>query len=100
MSDPQYEKPRTEHFDVVLLKRSVSEFSATPGDFKRIAVEAADPISAQADPKVMEEEKEYRCLGAVPPGYQTEPEMMAQQRTYAGNVTDRANIGLPDPRDK
>ena len=27
-TDPQYEKPRTEHLDVVLLKLGVSEFTA------------------------------------------------------------------------
>ena len=93
-TDPLYEKPRHEPFHVVLLKRTASELTAKPDDFKRIPVAAADPIAAQYDPAVVKHEKEYRSLGAVPPGFVTEPEAMAQQREYAGNVTDRANIGL------
>ena len=93
-TDPLYEKPRTEPFDIVMLKRTANELMAKPGDFKRLAVTAADSISARWLPEVVALEKEYRCIGAVPPGFRTEAEAMAQQREYAGGGTDRANIGL------
>ena len=93
-TDPQYQKPNAQPLDVVMLKLSASEFTATPGDIKRVSVMAADPIEARGAPDVVKLGKEYRVLGVMPPGYQTEAEMMAQQREYAGNVTDRANIGL------
>ena len=93
-TDPQYEKPRTEHLDVVLLKLGVSEFTAKRSDILRITVDAPDPVTAKWSPEVVKREKEYRVVDAVPPGYQTEVEMQANQREYAGNVTDRANIGL------
>ena len=93
-TDPNYEKPSTQHLDVVLLKRDVSEFTAKLSDFKRIPVQAADPIAAQGDPEVAKHDKEYRCLGAVPPGFETEPEANARQREYAGGVTDKSKIGM------
>ena len=93
-TDPQYEKPRNEAFDVVMLKLTANEMMARPGDFKRLAVLAPDSLSARWLPEVAALEKEYRCIGAVPPGFQTEPEAMAQQREYTGGVTDRANVGL------
>jgi hypothetical protein len=93
-TDPLYEKPRNENFDVVLIKRTASELMAKRDDFKRIPVQAENTIAAQWLPEVVKEEKEYRVLTAVPPGFETEPEAMARQREYAGNVTDRANIGL------
>ena len=93
-TDPQYEKPRNENFEVVLIKLTASEFTAKRSDFLRILVQAPDSITAQWDPAVVKHEKEYRSLGAVPPGFETEPEANARQREYAGNVTDRANIGL------
>ena len=93
-TDPQYQKPDTQPLDGVLLLRTASEFTAKQSDFKRIAVLAVDPIAAQADPEVVKYEKEYRCLGAVPPGFETEPEANARQREYAGGVTDKSKIGL------
>ena len=93
-TDPQYQKPDTQPLDVVLLLRTASEFTAKQSDFKRIPVQAVDPIAAQGDPAVVKFEKEYRCLGAVPPGFETEPEANARQREYAGGVTDRSKIGM------
>ena len=93
-TDPLYQKPNLEHLDVVLIKLTASEMSAQETDFKRIPVQAQDSISARWHPDVEKHAKEYRIIGAVPPGFLTEPEMLARQREYAGNVTDRANVGL------
>ena len=93
-TDPEYQKPRTNQFEVVMLKLGVSESTAKRSDILRITVDAPDPVTAKWSPEVVKREKEYRVVDAVPPGYQTEVEMQANQREYAGNVTDRANIGL------
>ena len=93
-TDLQYQKPATHPFEVVMLKRTASEFTATKADILRVPVDAPDPITAKWSPEVVKREKEYRVVDACPPGYLTEVEMLAQQREYAGNVTDRANIGL------
>ena len=93
-TDPQYEKPATQHLDVVMLKRDVSEFAAKLGDFKRISVQAENSVAARWLPEVVKHEKEYRVLAVLPPGHQAEAEMLANQREYAGNVTDRSKVGL------
>lgn len=94
MSDPNYEKPTTQPFDVVMLKLGVSEQTCKPDDFKRVPVMAVDQLNAINDPKVEAAEKEYRVLGAVPPGHQTEIEMSARSRAYNGGEIDKAKIGF------
>ena len=94
MSDPNYEKARTEQFDVVLIKRAASEMTAEPGDFKRVEVEATDPLAAQYDSKLEPHLGEYRVLWATKPGYQTDPERQAQARAYNGKVSDPTKIGF------
>ena len=104
MSDPRemndtpasHEKPNTFPFDVVMLKRSASEFTCLPDDLKRIRVTAVDQMNATYDPLVEAEEKEYRVLGAVSPGHETEIEMSARSRAYNGGVTDPTKIGFPE----
>ena len=93
-TDPEYQKPANHQFEVVMLKLGVSEFTAKKSDILRIPVDAPDSVTAKWAPEVVKREKEYRVVDACPPGYQTEMEMQVNQREYAGNVTDRANIGL------
>ena len=104
MSDPRemndtpssHEKPTTAPFDVVMLKRTASEFTCLPEQIKRIRVTAVDQMNAMYDPKVEAEEKEYRVIGAVPPGHEIELEMSARSRAYNGGVTDPTKIGFGD----
>ena len=97
MADPQYEKPRKEHLDVVMLKLGVSDLTATPEDFKRVQVQAPDADAATFEPQVTALEKEYRVLTATPPGHETQAEMLARHRAYNGGVTDPRKIGFEDP---
>jgi len=92
-----HEKPNTAPFDVVMLKLGVSEQTCKPEDLKRIRVMAADQMNAIWDAKVVAEEKEYRSLGAVGPGHETEIEMAARSRYYNGGETDKKKIGFEDP---
>lgn len=94
MSDPNYEKARTEAFDVVLIKRTANEMAAVPEDFKRVEVEATDPLAAQYDAKLTQHLTDYRILWATKPGYQTDPERQAQARAYNGKVSDPTKIGF------
>jgi hypothetical protein len=83
----------TESFEVVLLKQGVSEFTATPDDFRRVSVRATDPIMAQHDPEVIAAEQEgYICLLASRPGIQTQAEVLARGRLYDCSVTDKSKI--------
>jgi hypothetical protein len=93
---PHGEKPTTSPFDVVMLKRTANEQTCTPDDLKRVRVMAADQMNAIWAPEVVAEEKEYRVLGAVGPGHETEIEMAARSRAYNGGETDRAKIGFGD----
>lgn len=94
---PRTEKPTTFPFDVVMLKRTASEPTCLPADLKRIRVMAADQMNAIWDAKVVAEENEYRSLGAVGPGHETEIEMAARSRFYNGGETDKKKIGFEDP---
>ena len=74
---PEYPK-RVEDFELVLLKTDVSEFAATPADFKRVHVAAEDQLQA-----MMSEEAKvsgYRVLFVSKPGVPTEPEILARRR--------------------
>ena len=82
-TDPLYEKPRNENFEVVLIKLTASEFTAKPEDFKRVPVDAADPIQALHTPEA--NVKGYRVMWATPPGVLTEPEIMARRRELDGS---------------
>ena len=94
---PHGQKPTTFPFDVVMLKLTASEQTCLPDDLKRVRVMAADQMNATWDPKVVAEEKEYRSLGAVGPGHETEIEMSARSRAYNGSETDKKKIGFEDP---
>lgn len=82
---------RKEMFDVVMIKKGINDMTAKPEDFKRVSVEATDPIAAQTDDKVIAE-NEYRVLFATRPGVPTDPETMARRRVYEGHVTDPTKI--------
>ena len=82
-----------EPFEVVMLKQGVSEFTATPDDFRRVPVVAADPIKAQQDPDVLAAEQEgYTVMLASRPGIQTQAEVLARGRLYDCSVTDKCKI--------
>lgn len=84
---------RKEHFDVVLLKKDVSEMAAKPEDFKRVAVVAPDPLRAQQTEEVAKVIKEgYRPLAAVPPMVQIDAEIHARRRAIEGHDLDRSKI--------
>lgn len=84
--------PPNEPFEVVMLDRSKNEFNATPDDFKRVAVEATDPLSAMSCAEVAAEEGKFRTLFAAKPNVKTEPEIMAYRRMVEGDVRDRSKI--------
>jgi hypothetical protein len=79
MTTTENEMKRTELFDIVMLKEGVSEFEAKTTDFKRVPVEARDPLQAQMSEAVAKE-KGYRVLFAAKPGVLTDPEIMARRR--------------------
>jgi hypothetical protein len=92
MSDMDQNFPlHKEPFDVVLLKRGVNSLDASTGDFKRISVEASDPLSAQMHGDVAKE-KDYQALFAVPPGVASDPEIQARRREMEGPAVDRSKI--------
>jgi hypothetical protein len=81
-----------ETFEVVLLKKGVSSLTAEPGDFKRIAIEAAAPGIALLDDKIMAEMDAFVPLFAAPPGVMTEPEIHARRREMEGPPVDRSKV--------
>lgn len=74
---PVYEQ----HFEVVLMRRGVSEDAAKPEDFVRVAVTARDQVQALLKDEVKAAAgTEYNVVLAAPPGVQTGPEIMARRR--------------------
>jgi len=75
--------PRTQSFDVVLLRKSVNTVTAKPEDFRRVQVRADSVSEAEKSTEVM------AALGggfivhkSVPPGYTTEAEVDARRREH------------------
>jgi hypothetical protein len=67
-----------ENFEVVLIKKGVSDLSAKPEDFKRVPVQASNPLQAQTKDEAQVDG--YHVLFAAKPGVLTDPEIMANRR--------------------
>lgn len=89
MDPKEYERP-LELFSVVLVKRSANEMSAKSDDFKRIEVQAADPVAAMLSDEV-QKQKDFRPMCATKPGILTDPEIMARRRELDPTV-DRSKL--------
>jgi hypothetical protein len=90
--DP-YFRPRSEPFEVVLVKNGVNPLHAEPTDFKRVPVNAADPTSALASEVVQKAATEggYTVFQAAKAMVMTDYEHQARIRE------DRKNgIGMFD----
>lgn len=90
MSDESY-PTHTEMFDVVMLKKGISQLTAKPEDFKRVKVTAPDPLSAQMHDDVLKESG-YLALFAAKPDVLTDPEIQASRREIEGVAVDRSSI--------
>jgi hypothetical protein len=82
---------RKEMFEVVCCKEGVNTLEAKPEDFKRIAVEAADPLAAQLSDSVREAAKGYQIMFAAKPGIMTDPEVSARVRQMSPSF-DRSKM--------
>lgn len=70
-----------QHFEVVLMRKTVTEDNAKQEDFVRVAVQANDQIAAMTHADVTAAAgEEFRPIIATPPGVPTGPEMMARRR--------------------
>jgi hypothetical protein len=86
------EKPRMEDFEIVMLKPKVSAAEAKPDDFERLAVTAADPLSALLSDAGQAKVKEgYLVLFAAKPGMLTDPEIQARARA-SSTSEDRSKL--------
>jgi hypothetical protein len=90
--DDGYYKPRLEHFEVVCIKDGASVLTATPEDFKRIPVDAEDPLAAQMNDEVRKQAEGHVILFAAKPGIMTDPEVMARSRSFDSNQVDRSKL--------
>lgn len=80
-----------QHFEVVLLKRGVSEMTAKPSDFQRVMVDAESTAGAlQSD--AVAAVKSHRPLFATVPGHLSDPEIHARSRELEGTPLDRSKI--------
>lgn len=76
-----YGAPRTEAFDVVLVKDGVLPHAAKPEDFKRIPLTAEGAYAARSHAEVDAAEKAgFTVLQVMGPGQATEAERMARSR--------------------
>jgi len=80
-----------EDFEVVMLKKGVSELTAGEDDFLRVPVQADQPIAALMKDEV-QNHKTHRPLFAARPGVMTDPEIMARRRTMEGPPVDRSRL--------
>lgn len=70
-----------QHFDVLLMRKGVSEDAAKPEDFKRVPVVAKDQVQALLDDNVRKEAgDDFHVVLATLPNSPTGPEMMARRR--------------------
>lgn len=70
-----------QHFEVVLMRKGVTEDAATQDDFKRVAVVARDQVAALMSEDVAAAAGEdFRAVVATPPGIETGFEAMARRR--------------------
>ena len=97
-NDPYY-TPQQQTFEVVCLKKDVSDGAALPEDFKRVTIKATSPYGAMNTPEVGEVEKTgYRALFAANPGMLTDPEILAQQRAISKRNQPKSTDGEPPAR--
>jgi hypothetical protein len=94
--DPLY-SPREQTFEVVCLKKDVSDGAALPEHFKRITVRADSPYKAQMDPEVAKQSEGYRVLYAALPGVLTDMEILARQRQINAATADTRKYLDGDP---
>ena len=80
---------RKEAFDVVMLKNGKHSESAAIEDFRRVPVNATDPLQAQMSDEVAKQDGYYPILVAKP-GVLTDPEIHARARSFeASNSNPR-----------
>lgn len=91
MSDDETYPIHKEDFEVVMIRDGKHEFTAMPEDYKRIFIEAENPLLAQMD-DVIAKEKGWRPIAATKPGVLTAPEVGARQRASAGPFVDRSKL--------
>jgi hypothetical protein len=93
-NDDLYEnmRPAFEQFEVVLIRRSANEMSATPASFKRVAVLAPDPLAAMMSEEVRREGKDWRPICATKSGILTDPEVNARRLEMEGPPIDKSKI--------
>ena len=72
---------RKETFEVVMIKNGRTEQSAAIEDFRRVRVEASDPLQAFTHEDVQKIEGYYPILTAKP-GVLTDPEVHARRRSF------------------
>lgn len=97
MSQPQdYGAPRTETFDVVMLKKGVAEHAAKPADFLRVRLTSESAYAARSEKEVTAAEaKGFVLLKVTGPGQTTHEEHQATLRAYEaanGGPLDRTKI--------
>lgn len=84
MDEKDYMAPRTETFDVVLLKNGLSTLSATSEDFKRVTVTTTEgAYGARSAPEVEAVAATgFNVYQVTSPGVFTEGERLARQRAH------------------
>ena len=87
VSNPSAPPQRLEHFEVVMMKSGgPGAHAAKPEDFKRVPVQAADPMNAQFSDEVDAAKKAgFDFVMVAKPGQETEPEMQARHRELSGS---------------
>lgn len=84
MDERDFQAPRGETFDVVLMKNGVSAFSCTEDDFKRVNVHTTEgAYGARSLPEVEAVVKDgFNVYAVVTPGLRTEGERLARERAH------------------
>lgn len=95
--DKDYQAPRGESFDVVLIKNGVGAHAAKTDDFARVPVTTSEgAYGARSLPEVEAVVATgYFVYQVVGPGLSTEGERMARQRAHDaefGRPFDRVNV--------
>lgn len=90
-----YYAPRSERFDVVMLRAGVAQHVAKPDDFKRVSVVAREAFGARSDAAVLAAEAAgYQLVTVVNPGGTSDAENQARRRAHEAEfpATDRTKI--------
>lgn len=89
----EYDSPKSENFDVVMLKKDVLPHKATEDDIKRVNVSAEGTWNARSAPAVEAAEKEgWTILQVTKPGFLNEHERAARERAHHIALTDRTKV--------